>query len=191
MKYNRSELSKELDAHRTRARRLVSGLTAEQLTWRPDPSKWSIAECIAHLNVTATAVQKFMDRAIERGRQEKKSGSGPFSIGPKGWLMVWVAEPPPKFRLRAPKNVRPPATIADPLQLLPEFLYTQEEWERLMREQEGLDLARIIVGQGPFRMRLAAALPWMMAHQRRHLLQAENVKRQIKPIASSSSMGAS
>jgi hypothetical protein len=28
-------------------------------------------------------------------------------------------------------------------------------------------------------MRLAAVLPWMMAHQRRHLLQAENVKRQI------------
>ena len=55
----------------------------------------------------------------------------------------------------------------------------QDEWERLMREQEGLNLAGIKVGQGAFRMRLAAALPWMMAHQRRHFLQAENVKRQI------------
>ncbi len=34
-----------------------------------------------------------------------------------------------------------------------------------MREQEGLNLAKIKVGQGAFRMRLAAALPWMMAHQ--------------------------
>jgi hypothetical protein len=33
-------------------------------------------------------------------------------------------------------------------------------------------------------MRLAAVLPWMMAHQRRHLLQAENVKRQIGSAAS-------
>jgi hypothetical protein len=59
----------------------------------------------------------------------------------------------------------------------------QDEWARLMREQEGLDLAKIKVGQGIFRMRLAAALPWMMAHQRRHLLQAENVKRQIVSAA--------
>jgi hypothetical protein len=98
--------------------------------------------------------------------------------------MVWIAEPPPKFRIRAPKNVRPPATIDDPLQALPQFLHAQDEWERLMREQEGLDLAKIKVGQGAFRMRLAAALPWMMAHQRRHLLQAENVKRQIRSAAS-------
>jgi hypothetical protein len=104
---------------------------------------------------------------------------------------VWIAEPPPKFRIRAPKDVRPPATIDDPLQVLPDFMKAQDEWERLMREQEGLDLSRVIVGQGPFRMRLAAALPWMMAHQRRHLLQAENVKRQIfsaAPIAATSTI---
>jgi hypothetical protein len=125
-----------------------------------------------------------MAGGIERGKQEKRFGKGPFSIGVRGRLFVWIAEPPPKFRLRAPKNVRPPATIDDPRQLLPDFLKAQDEWERLMREQEGLDLAKIIVGQGPFRMRLAAVLPWMMAHQRRHLLQAENVKRQISSAAS-------
>jgi hypothetical protein len=69
------------------------------------------------------------------------------------------------------------------MQVLPDFMRAQDEWERLMREQEGLDLAKIKVGQGTFRIRLAAALPWMMAHQRRHLLQAENVKRQIVSAA--------
>ncbi|HEY2114950.1 MAG TPA: hypothetical protein VGJ51_07655, partial [Candidatus Angelobacter sp.] len=84
----------------------------------------------------------------------------------------------------------PPATIGDPLQALPQFLHAQDEWERLMREQEGLDLSKIKVGQGAFRMRLAAALPWMMAHQRRHLLQAENVKRQIRSAASTAASSA-
>jgi hypothetical protein len=70
-----------------------------------------------------------------------------------------------------------------PLQVLPAFMKAQDEWERLMREQEGLNLAKIKVGQGVFRIRLAAALPWMMAHQRRHLLQAENMKRQIVSAA--------
>lgn len=180
-------VSRDIADSRRRAEALVAGLSAEQLARRPDPGKWSIAECLAHLNMTATTVQKLMARGIEQGKQEKKFGSGPFSIGPKGRLLVWIAEPPPKFRIRAPKNVRPPAAIDDPQQLLPAFLKAQDEWERLMHEQEGLDLAKIKAGQGVFRMRLAAALPWMMAHQRRHLLQAENVKRQVSSAVSSSS----
>ena len=176
----------EIKEARLRAQSLVSGLPPGQLTKQPEPGKWSIADCLAHLNMTAATVQKLMAHGIELGKQEKKFGSGPFSIGPKGRLMVWIAEPPPKFRIRAPKTVRPPATIDDPRQVLPQFLHAQDEWERLMREQEGLNLAKIKVGQGAFRMRLAAALPWMMAHQRRHLLQAENVKRQILSAASAS-----
>jgi hypothetical protein len=185
MNLDSQSVSRDIAVHRRRAQALIADLTQEQIMRRPDPGKWSIAECIAHLNLTATTVQKLMALGIERGRQEKKFGKGPFSIGARGRLFIWIAEPPPKFKLRAPKNVRPPAAIDDPGQLLPDFMKAQDEWERLMREQEGLDLARIIVGQGPFRMRLAAVLPWMMAHQRRHLLQAENVKRQIGSAASS------
>ncbi len=183
MKFDVQSVSRDIADSRRRAEALVDGISAEQLTRRPDPGKWSIAECIVHLNMTAATVQKLMAHGIEQAKREKRFGSGPFSIGPKGRLMVWIAEPPPKFRIRAPKNVRPPAAIDDPSQILSVFMKAQDEWERLMREQEGLDLAGIKVGQGTFRMRLAAALPWMMAHQRRHLLQAENVKRQIVSAA--------
>lgn len=177
------EIGEQIADSRRRAEALIADLTPDQLTRRPHPGKWSIAECLAHLNMTAETVQKIMARGIAQAKHEKKFGEGPFSIGPNGRLLVWIAEPPPKFRIRAPKNVRPPAAIDDPLQVLPAFMKAQDEWERLMREQEGLDLAKIKVGQGIFRMRLAAALPWMMAHQRRHLLQAENVKRQIVSAA--------
>jgi DinB superfamily len=183
MNYETGSMSRQIDESRQRAHELVSGLTAEQIARRSDPGKWSIAECLAHLNITAATVQKIMQRGIEQAKQQKRFGEGPFSIGPKGRLLMWIAEPPPKFRIRAPKNVQPPAAIDDPQQLLPAFMKAQDEWERLMRVQEGLDLAKIKVGQGIFRMRLAAALPWMMAHQRRHLLQAENVKRQIVSAA--------
>lgn len=183
MKFDVQSVSRDIADSRRRAQALIDVVSADQLTRRPDPAKWSIAECLAHLNLTAATVQPLMTKAIERGRREKKFGSGPFPMGARGRMFIWIAEPPPKFRIRAPKNVRPPAAIDDPGKLLPDFMKAQDEWERLMREQEGLDLAKIIVGQGAFRMRLAAALPWMMAHQRRHLLQAENVKRQILSAA--------
>ena len=191
MSMSKADYSDDLNEARRRAQELVASLTPEQLLRRPDPGKWSIAECIVHLNITAATVQKLMASAIEQGRNQQVFSKGPFSIGPKGRLLVWIAEPPPKFRIRAPKDVRPPATIDDPLQVLPAFMKAQDEWEQLMREQQGLDLERVKVGQGVFRMRLAAALPWMMAHQRRHLLQAENVKRQIfsaAPIAATSTI---
>jgi hypothetical protein len=191
MNCDAQSVSRDIADSRRRAQALIDSVSADQLMRRPDPGKWSIAECLAHLNLTAATVQKIMALGIEQAKQEKKFGEGPFSIGPNGRLLVWIAEPPPKFRIRAPKNVQPPGAIDDPEQLLPAFMKAQDEWERLMREQEGLDLAKIKVGQGIFRMRLAAALPWMMAHQRRHLLQAESVKRQIVSAASNSAAQAS
>lgn len=166
---------------RSRAQSLISGLPHDQLTKQPEPGKWSVAECILHLNTTAQIVQSLMEKAIAEGKRNKTLGTGPFGIGFKGRLLFWIAEPPPKFRMRAPRTVRPPSQIENPLKLLPDFLKAQDEWERLIRESAGLDLGKIMIGPrfSAFRMRLAGVVPWMMAHQRRHLLQAENVKRQI------------
>jgi hypothetical protein len=170
---------------RLRAQSLVSGFPADQLTKQPEKGKWSVAECILHLNTTAEVVQSLMEKAIAEGKRNNTVGSGPFAIGFKGRLLFWIAEPPPKFRIRAPRNVRPPSQIDNPLKLLPDFLKAQDEWERLIRESAGLNLAKIKIGPrfSAFRMRLAGVVPWMMAHQRRHLLQAENVKRQIASAA--------
>ena len=173
--------AQEIQEARRRAEALVLDLSPKLLTTQPEAGKWSIAECILHLNATAAVVQPLMEKAIAQGTRDNKRGTGPFDIGFKGRFLVWLAEPPPKFRMPAPRNVRPPERIDDPLKPLPDFLRAQDEWERLIRESAGLDLAKIKVGPlfSPLRQRLAAAFPWMMAHQRRHLLQAENVKRQI------------
>jgi hypothetical protein len=147
MKFDAQSVSRNIADSRRRAQALIDAVSANQIARRPDPGKWSIAECLAHLNITADTVQKLMARGIEQAKQEKKFGKGPFSIGPNGRLLVWIAEPPPKFRIRAPKNVRPPAAIDDPMGVLPVFMNAQDEWERLMREQEGLDLAKIKSGR--------------------------------------------
>jgi hypothetical protein len=187
--YASGEMEQQIQDIRRRAEALVRGLTPKQLTMRPEPGKWSIAECLAHLNVTAAAVQPLIVKGIERGKKEELFGNGPFSIGPRGRLLVWLAEPPPKIRMAAPKSVAPPVAIANPAQLLPDFMRVQDEWLRLTKEAEGLDQARIKMGPmlSPFRCRLCASFPWMMAHQRRHLLQAENVKKKIVPATQASS----
>ncbi|MGE5321768.1 MAG: DinB family protein [Actinomycetota bacterium] len=176
------QLISEVNAIRTRAQQLISGLTPDQLTHRPNPAKWSIAECLAHLNLTAAAVQPKIAAAVEQGNRGTSSGTGPFSPGPLGRLLIWIAEPPLKFRMRAPKGIAPSPGHRDPSTLMDDFMKVQDGWEKLIRDSEGLDLSRIKVSSlfpGLPRLRLAAPIPWMLAHQRRHLWQAEDVKRQI------------
>jgi DinB family protein len=188
MFFDSRSVARQINDCRRRAQAIVSGLSPKQLCARPQPDKWSIAECLAHLNTTASVVRGLMTEAIQRGRREKMFGRGRFSIGLRGWLLIWIAEPPPKFWIPAPAVIRPPAKIDDPLQVVSAFLKAQDEWERLMREQEGLDLGRVTFGTptSAFYGNLAAALPWMMAHQSRHLLQAENVKRRMYPASNAS-----
>jgi hypothetical protein len=50
-----NDLLNQLQQIRQRTNELVTGLTPEQLTRRPDPAQWSIAECLAHLNVTGAS----------------------------------------------------------------------------------------------------------------------------------------
>ena len=177
----------QLQDIRRRASALVSGLNPQQLLQRPDPAKWSIAECLSHLNVIAAAYQPFIDDAIRKGREHKMVGEGPFSLGPLGRLLTWIAEPPPKFRLRAPKKILPQSSITDPAQVVVEFMRVQDEWERQVRESAGLNLKKIKCGSPfpPLRLRLAAPVPWMLAHERRHLMQAEKVKAELQARAAS------
>src|SRR4029077_14010379 len=137
--------AREINEARHRAEALVLGLTSEQLTMQPEAGKWSVAECILHLNATASVMQPLMEKAIAQARDDNNVGTGQFGIGLKGRLLVWIAEPPLKFRMPAPPHLRPPARIDDPLKLLPDFLKAHDEWERLIRESAGLDLAKIKV----------------------------------------------
>ena len=183
-----NDLLNQLQDIRRRAKDLVAGLTPEQLTRRPDPAKWSIAECLSHLNATAAIYQPFIDEAIRKGREAKIFGTGPFNRGGLGRLLIWNAEPPPKFRMRAPKKILPPSSITDPTKVVAEFMHIQDEWERQVRESEGLNLEKIKCGS-PFplpRLRLAVPVPWMLAHERRHLLQAEKVKEALSVQQSAS-----
>jgi hypothetical protein len=183
MKISWDKLSQELQDIRKRTEQLVNNLSADELARRPDPAKWSIAECISHLNLTAATIQPKIDSAIKQGKENKIVGQGPFKSGLAGSLVLWIAEPPPKFKIKAPKKILPPASIGDPSQVIGEFMRIQDEWARLAREADGLNLDKIKVSvdfRGLPPIRLGAMIPWMMAHQRRHLLQAEGVKQQIR-----------
>ena len=176
------QLTAQLNAIRLRARQLLVGLSPAQLTRRPDPTRWSIAECVVHLNMSAADYLPLIAAAIDKAKRENLTGNGPFNPGWMGRFLINSMEPPPKRRFKAPEKIAHPVPVGDDAKLLADFLKTQDELERLAKEAEGLNLEKIKI-QSPYawwlRLRLCAVFPFVFAHERRHLWQAEQVKRQL------------
>ena len=74
-----SKLLDENTANIEKAKSLTAGLSAAQMTWRPQPGKWSIAQNLAHLNFVLPVFrhhrQFHRSRACQRDHRHR-----PFSL---------------------------------------------------------------------------------------------------------------
>jgi hypothetical protein len=169
---------RQIEAIKRDAEDLLRGLSEEQFNWRQDAGRWSIAECLTHLNVTGNLYIPVIEKGIEHGRSRRLLGSGPFKYGWFGNAFVRSAEPPVKIYVKAPKAFVPPPD--QPMSsVVPEFFQIQERLLACVRAANGVDLARVKI-QSPawrwVRLSLGRGLALMPAHERRHLWQARYVK---------------
>ena len=177
-------LEEQLLANEREAEALVAGLSAEQGVWRPEPGAWCVAECLDHLatgnRVYLGAMQGPADRARAGGRRRR----GPAKPGLLGGLFVSTFEPPPKWwtTMKAPRKIRPRTSppLADAFAA---FMTSQADVRTFLRTHADLDLAGVMF-PNPFiqglRLSLATGLHVLAAHARRHLWQAQGVRRRLE-----------
>lgn len=179
-----TDLLEQIKDVRQRAIWVIERLTPEKLTCRPDPSRWSIAECIGHLNIVSDDYHPLIAAAIEKARKENLLGKGPFNPGMMGRFMIKSMEPPVKRKFKAVPRLAKPVPVGDANQLMADFLSRQSELQRLIEQAEGLDQEKIRI-QSPYawwlRLRLCAVFAFILAHERRHIWQAEAVRRTVAP----------
>ena len=177
--YPQNMVSKLLDentANIEKAKSLTAGLSAEQMSWRPQPGKWSIAQNLEHLNFGYPYLDT-MASSIAAARAKGILGNGPFRYG---WLSSWIMksqEPPPKRKFKTAKANAPSPDLDAAKALADYFRYTARIAE-LIQNADGLDLARAKT-PWPFKwtkMPVGALLTHMTTHDRRHLWQAEQVR---------------
>ena len=179
MGFDRPDLEQQLDRSIEAARAVLDGLTLDQVNWRPAPDRWSIGECISHLNVSIRAVLPALDRAIETARERDFTGTG---TGRTGWFANWMVraqEPPVKRRVKTFPVFQPVATRHDAARLLPEFRAVRSELRERLARAEGIDWGRAKVVSPAsrfFRLPFGAYVAFLLAHDRRHLWQAREVR---------------
>jgi hypothetical protein len=158
-----------------RATALLSGLNSAVLMRRPKPESWSVAECLAHLNLSADAYFPIWERELTNAREQNRSGKETYRLDFWGWMLVWALEPPARFRLRAPRDIQP-VNIPAAETILPAFLDRQRQILAAIQAARGIAIDKIKIAS-PFDARVRYSI-WSSfclnaAHERRHLWQAE------------------
>ena len=173
----------EIEANVSHAESLGAGLSREQFNWRPEAGRWSIGECLAHLNTVNGGDLAALREAIEAGIARRETGEGPFTYGLLSRKFVASMELPVKRKFKAPKYYQPPPE-SDTAETLAEYRRIAAEIRRLAQSAAGLNLARVktrlpalpALLRAMLRMPLGARLELITTHDRRHLWQAEQVR---------------
>ena len=158
---------------------MAGGLSDAALNWQPNGGKsWSIAQCLDHLAIMNRMYLKALQDAVEGNRDQLEPRKVP--IQPSGWFMRWfigTEEPPPKFKLPAPKKIQPPSELTGAV--VKEFCGLQEQLAAFVGEWGEADLNDLKMKNplAPIQLKLDTALLLVSYHNRRHLWQAANVSK--------------
>jgi hypothetical protein len=181
-------IEQELAAITTRAARLVDRVDESGFHHRPGANRWSIAECLAHLNLTTRAYLPLIDDALQIGRLIPMSRPRRFRRDFTGWLLCRMAEPPYRFRATTTAPFVP-SGAGTRAEVLADFVRLQQELTSRVYHAEGLDLTSLVI-ISPFDGRLSyhlySCFRVLPTHQRRHLWQAERVFEELSGMATES-----
>ena len=160
-----------------RLRLLDQEVDGERWGLRSQPQRWSVSECVAHLNVTSRFFIPELERAVREARSLGVAPVRRYRRDPVGWLLYKIMPPPVRFRAKAPSRLVPEANVAKD-ESIREFEQLQEVQVGLLHQVEGLAIDRVKV-PSPFNSRISynlfAAFSILPLHQHRHLWQAEQV----------------
>jgi hypothetical protein len=158
---------------------LASGLSEAQFNWQPAPGRWSMAGSFDHLNKSAAKLFiPRIDAAMARAVSQGLKSDGPFVYSAFERWCVRTNDAPAKMRFKAPTRVQPePRKSVDEIRA--EFIHWQDALAERLRHADGLDLRRA-KEKSPLplvKWSLGIFIQLMLAHERRHIWQAREVRQ--------------
>jgi len=158
------------------AKRLLAGLTNEQLNWHPAPGSWSVGQCLEHLCIMNEVYLPPISAAFKEKPDSPVEQITPGWFG--GWFIRNFAEPTSgSKRVRAPAKIRPASHVE--VSVLDRFLSGNQSCRDIIVRAGSKNVNRIRFWN-PFipglRFTVGTGLQIIVSHERRHLLQAERVR---------------
>ena len=159
---------------------VCADLTPEQLVQPSSRGGWSVQECLRHLNVTGELYVEKLESVISAARANGETDKEPFRYGFLGGLFIYSQEPPVRLKVKTFEVFQP--TQASDERVLPTFLTLQEKLRDLLQRADGLPLDKLRIASPEskwLKMSVFEAFGLVLAHERRHLWQARQVRAEL------------
>jgi hypothetical protein len=155
-----------------------SGISVEQLNWKPAPGSWSIAQCLQHLMISHIAYFPIF-REIGEGNYHMNfwERNSPFSRT-LGRAMKKRLQEQVGRKMKAPQMIRPTKSEFN-IVLLDRYDENLDEYLDLILHCKDVDLDKTIITSPilPFvTYSLRDAFQFLLQHEHRHINQAIRVK---------------
>ncbi|HEX7959473.1 MAG TPA: DinB family protein [Terriglobales bacterium] len=159
------------------AQKTFGHLNAKQLNWKPSPAQWSVAQCLDHLIVINSTYFPVIEKIARDGYKPSVQQHLPLLPRFFGPLVLKAVSPEGKRNYKASSHVLPSSSTIDG-DIVARFRAHQQELIRHMKMTENLDLSNTIITSpvasfATYSMLYAYRI--VVAHERRHLLQAQRV----------------
>ena len=159
------------------AERTFGPLNGDQLNWKRRADEWSVAQCLEHLiKIDAAYFPQF--RLIEQGAYTSTwRDHAPWLARLFGSLILRAVQPASQRRFKSAKQVEPSAGTIDG-DIVARFTAHQQEVIEHMTATGRRDLGTVVITSAVAPIAFYNALDAfriLVAHERRHLAQAERV----------------
>jgi hypothetical protein len=155
-------------------------LSSEQANWKPGPKRWSVSECIRHLNQSIKAYRDNLDAAMAKLEAGKKPADAPSGRGT--WVGRWLIGALDPANAKKLKAGGPFKVAASEYDLTSELTNLREQIDWLtqqMKAADGLDSGLVKLRTPVFlKISLAQAFKVHSVHTLRHVKQAQVVMQQ-------------
>ncbi len=178
MKINTKELINELlektriNIHKAEGFRKLSN---KELNYKESSDKWSIIECIEHLNIYGDFYNPVIKESIQK---TNTTATKIFKSGVLGNYFVNLIAPKEKLnKMKTLKENNPLGSHLDK-NVIDRFINQQKECLELLEKSKKINLSKTktaISISKLIKLRLGDTFRFITAHNERHLLQAENI----------------
>ena len=172
-----SAVTTELEDIAREAQMTFGGLDTRQLNWRPDPARWSVAQCLEHLVISNQWMLRAAEDALRDARPRTVWQRLPVLPGVVGRMLIRSQSPTATRKFTASSKAAP-ATSDIAADIVRRFVEQHRDALTRVRALDERAAAGAIMTSPFLRVITYSVLDgWrlLVAHDRRHLVQARRV----------------
>lgn len=160
-------------------------LTDEQLNWKPATNRWSITQCLQHLNLAERFyIRNLQKKVDDLGLIQTNPSDQTLESGLAGRFLRYIIDPNTKMKLPTVSYMKPRHDL-NPRDVMAQFIELQQLLHDILDRAPYLDWNQnklMTLFGNWLKINVGDAFLMLVAHSERHINQAMRVKQEAAGV---------